>query len=222
MDQIATSRDLDLSAAELRARARHVLGLARPPAGSARPDSQSPSDFDLDPGHAPLPGETDELRPAAVLVPVVARTRLTVLLTQRTDHLPAHPGQISFPGGKIEEDEGPLAAALREAKEEIGLDPALVEPLGALDAYRTGTGYCITPIVSLVDPDFALALNRHEVVDAFEVPLPFLMDPRNHETHVRRLGGHERRFYAIPYGERLIWGATAGILRNMHKRLFAP
>jgi 8-oxo-dGTP pyrophosphatase MutT (NUDIX family) len=208
------------SEASFRDAARRMLH-AEPPSPTRPADASGPSDFDLNPeilAESPIDLPT---RAAAVLVPVVRRPELSLLFTQRTDHLPAHAGQIAFPGGKIEEhDEGPLAAALREAHEEIGLDPALVEPLGFLDSYRTGTGYRIIPVVALVDSGFALTLNSDEVVDAFEVPLPFLMDARNHQIHVRQLGGRERRFYAMPYGDRFIWGATAGILRNMHERLF--
>ncbi len=194
---------------------------AEPPLLADRVDTTGPSDFDLNPEALAESSSESAARPAAVLVPVVKRPELSLLFTQRTDHLPAHAGQIAFPGGKVEEsDASPLATALREAHEEIGLDPALVEPLGFLDSYRTGTGYCITPVVALVDPGFALTLNSDEVVDAFEVPLPFLMDARNHQVHVRQLGGRERRFYAMPYGDRFIWGATAGILKNMHERLF--
>lgn len=157
--------------------------------------------------------------PAAVLIAAVPRDEIMLLFTQRTDHLPAHAGQIAFPGGKTEKsDLSPLATALREAQEEIGMDPALVEPLGLLDSYRTGTGFRITPVVALVDPGFRLTLNRDEVADAFEVPLRFLMDAGNHHLHVRTIAGRERRFYAMPYEERFIWGATAGILRNMHER----
>ncbi len=194
---------------------------AEPPAHPNPANATGPSDFDLN-REMLTDGTTDQAaRPAAVLVPVVRRPELTLLFTQRTDHLPAHAGQIAFPGGKTEQsDASPLATALREAQEEIGLDPSFVEPLGFLDSYRTGTGYRITPVVALVDPGFALILNRDEVVDAFEVPLPFLMDTRNHQIHVRHLGGRQRRFYAMPYGDRFIWGATAGILRNMHERLF--
>jgi 8-oxo-dGTP pyrophosphatase MutT (NUDIX family) len=195
-----------------------------PPAGLAAPPSggvASPSDFDLNPEAVAELGGAVGQKPAAVLVPVVARPKLTLLLTQRTDHLPAHAGQISFPGGKMEAgDDGPVETALREAEEEIGLARALVEPLGFLDSYRTGTGYRIAPVVALVDPDFSLSLNREEVADAFEVPLAFLMDPVNHKTHTRTLAGRERLYYAMPYGERYIWGATAGILKNMHERLF--
>jgi 8-oxo-dGTP pyrophosphatase MutT (NUDIX family) len=161
-------------------------------------------------------------RPAAVLVPIVGRADLTVLLTQRTDHLPSHAGQVSFPGGKMEEgDCGPVATALREAREEIGLDPRFVEPLGFLDAYRTGTGYRIVPVVVIVHEGFELTLDCNEVADAFEVPLAFLMDAQNHATHVRSWRGVERRFYAMPFEQRYIWGATAGIMKNMHHRFFA-
>lgn len=190
--------------------------------GAAPAAARSPSDFDLNPGALAAEAPTRPETPAAVLVPVVARAELTVLLTQRTGHLAAHAGQIAFPGGKIDAgDGGPVAAALREAHEETGLDPALVEPLGTLDRYRTVTGFSITPVVALVSPDFRLLLNRHEVSDAFEVPLSFLMDRRNHAVHTRLFRGEERRYYAMPYGDRYIWGATAGILKNMHTRLFS-
>jgi 8-oxo-dGTP pyrophosphatase MutT (NUDIX family) len=181
----------------------------------------APSDYDLDPAYATELETMTNLCPAAVLVPVIARPVLTLLFTERAGHLPAHAGQISFPGGKADEaDASSVATALREAQEEIGLDAGLIEPLGYLDTYRTGTGFCISPVVALVDPAYSLTLNAEEVVDAFEVPLPFLMDARNHQTHVRTLGERERRFYAMPYGDHFIWGATAGILRNMHERLF--
>ena len=181
-----------------------------------------PSDFDLNPTafadwNGPAPA-----RPAAVLVPVIARDQLTVLLTERTSHLAAHAGQIAFPGGKPDtSDVSSIDTALREAQEEIGLPRALVEPLGFLDVYRTGTGFAVTPVVALVRPDFEPAINVNEVAAAFEVPLAFLMDPANHRIDAHTLGGRDRRFYAMPYGERYIWGATAGILRNMHDRLFS-
>jgi len=161
-------------------------------------------------------------RPAAVLVGVVVRDELTVLLTQRTGHLPTHAGQIAFPGGKVEEDDdGPIAAALREAHEEIGLDRSFIEPLGFLDGYRTGTGFNVAPIVALVRPGFTLIPDPGEVEDVFEVPLSFLMDEANHQKHTRPWNGRERHYYAMPYGERFIWGATAGMLKNLHQRLFA-
>src|SRR6185312_9850701 len=175
-------------------------------------------DFDLSPDLIPE-AEWAPLTAAAVLIPIVARAELTVLLTQRTEGLPHHAGQIAFPGGRMEAtDRDPIATALREAQEEIGLDPRFVEPLGYLDAYRTGTGYRIFPVVALVRPGFALKLDAREVADAFEVPLSFLMDERNHQMHVRSMRGVERRFYAMPFEERYIWGATAGIMRNMHQR----
>jgi len=161
------------------------------------------------------------IRPAAVLVPVVDRAEPTVLLTQRSAHLPQHPGQISFPGGKIEAaDASPAATALREAEEEIGLDRRLVEPIGYLDLYMTTLGYRIVPAVARVKPDFRLTLNREEVDDAFEVPLAFLMAPANHQRHSRDWQGMTRTFYAMPFGERYIWGATAGILRNLYERIY--
>jgi 8-oxo-dGTP pyrophosphatase MutT (NUDIX family) len=160
-------------------------------------------------------------RPAAVLVPIVLRPALTVLLTQRSHALQYHAGQISFPGGRIEAvDKGPLDCALREAEEEIGLTRTYVEPLGYLDGYRTGTGFQIVPVVGLVRPGFSLALDAREVADAFEVPLEFLMDPANHRKDSREWRGRRRYFYAIPHGERYIWGATAGMLKNMHRKLF--
>ena len=195
------------------ARARARLSAA---AGNA---AGTPSDYDLNPQMSTQPGE---LRAAAVLVPVIARTPLTLLLTQRTHTLARHPGQIAFPGGRIDDtDEGPAAAALREAAEEIGLAAELVMPLGFLDTYITGTGYAISPLLALVEPDFTLNLAPAEVADAFEVPLAFLMDEANHQTHTRIWQGAERRFYAMPFENRYIWGATAGILKNMHERLFA-
>jgi 8-oxo-dGTP pyrophosphatase MutT (NUDIX family) len=160
-------------------------------------------------------------RQAAVLIPIVARAELSVLLTQRTDTLPTHAGQIAFPGGKLEEgDVSATHAALREAEEEIGLDPALVEPLGFLDGYRTGTGFMVTPVVALVRLHFTLVPDPTEVADVFEVPLRFLMDVANHQKHAREWLGRQRHFYAMPYQSRYIWGATAGILKNLHERLF--
>jgi 8-oxo-dGTP pyrophosphatase MutT (NUDIX family) len=204
------------------ARALHASPPEAPPGDEAPGGAiPAPSDFDLNPDAVAWLNDHPAPRPAAVLVPVVMRAPLTVLLTQRTDSLSSHAGQIAFPGGKIEEDDrDPIAAALREAQEEIGLDPSFVEPLGYLDAYRTGTGYRIYPVVALVRPGFELRLDAREVADAFEVPLSFLMDARNHQTHDRTLRGVKRRFYAMPFEEKYIWGATAGIMRNMHQRLF--
>lgn len=160
-------------------------------------------------------------RAAAVLLPVVAREELTVLLTQRTDVLQTHAGQIAFPGGKIEPtDASATEAALREAEEEIALERRFVDPLGYLDGYRTGTGFLVTPVVALVRPGFALAPDPNEVADVFEVPLRFLMDVANHKKHSREWRGRQRAYYAMPYRDRYIWGATAAMLKNMHERLF--
>ena len=211
-----------LSAPWLRSRAPERLHAA-PPDSIFDPrsgKSWAPSDFDLNPDLVADLGVMDPPREAAVLVPIVARAEPTVLLTVRTAHLSSHAGQISFPGGKIDDtDESALHTALREAEEEIGLDRSLVEPLGYLDKYRTGTGFCVVPVVALVQPDFTLALNANEVADAFEVPLAFLMNTDNHQRHSRPWRGRERHFYAMPFGERFIWGATAGMIKNMHERL---
>lgn len=208
-----------LDAASFAARAKSQL-LAAP---GLRPltAQTSPSDFDLNPEVAP-PAFLD-LKPAAVLVAIVDRDPLTVLLTQRTQTLTHHPGQIAFPGGRIDAtDATPQDAALREAYEEIGLARDFVRPLGFLDTYCTGTGYAIAPLVGLITPGFTLRLQAMEVAETFEVPLAFLMDANNHLTHTKVWEGMARRFYAMPYQNRYIWGATAGILRNMHERLFAP
>jgi 8-oxo-dGTP pyrophosphatase MutT (NUDIX family) len=180
----------------------------------------SRGDHDLDPVLSVI-AEVRPIRPAAVLVPVVDRSEPTILLTQRTADLPDHAGQIAFPGGKIDQaDESPLAAALREAEEEIGLDRDFVEPIGYLDLYMTTLGYRIVPTLARVRPDFSLHLNRGEVADAFEVPLSFLMEAANHQRHTREWKGMTRTFYAIPFGERYIWGVTAGILRNLYERIY--
>jgi 8-oxo-dGTP pyrophosphatase MutT (NUDIX family) len=160
------------------------------------------------------------VRPAAVLIPVVDHPQPTVLLTQRSAHLNDHAGQISFPGGKIDAtDASPLAAALREAEEEIGLAREFVEPIGYLDLYATAFGFRILPTVARVRPGFKLHINTSEVDDAFEVPLAFLMDPANHQVHSKEFRGMERFYYAMPFAERYIWGATAGILRMLYERI---
>jgi 8-oxo-dGTP pyrophosphatase MutT (NUDIX family) len=160
------------------------------------------------------------IRPAAVLVPVVDHPQPTVLLTQRAAHLNDHAGQISFPGGKIETtDVSPLETALREAEEEIGLKREFIDPIGYLDLYGTSFGFRILPVVARVKPGFGLRINHSEVDDAFEVPLEFLMNPANHHLHSREFRGIERHYYAMPYAERYIWGATAGILRVLYERI---
>lgn len=162
------------------------------------------------------------MRRAAVLVAVVARETPTILLTQRTEHLPSHAGQVAFPGGKLEpgDADDAIAAALREAHEEIGLEARFIEPIGYLDALRTHTGFHVDPVVAIVKAGFELTLDASEVADAFEVPLPFLMDSANHKLQSRMRDGRERRFWEMPYGERYIWGATATMLKNMQLRLF--
>ncbi|WP_374547791.1 CoA pyrophosphatase [Rhodoblastus sp.] len=173
----------------------------------------------------PLPGEAALLpapaRPAAVLAAIVLRDDDAVLLlTQRAGSLRDHSGQVAFPGGKIEPGESPLDAALREAEEEIGLTRDKIEILGCLDPYQTSTGFRVFPLVGLARPPLGLAVNRQEVDDVFETPLSFLMNAANHQRHFREWQGKRRQFYAMPYENRYIWGATAGMIRNLYERLY--
>ena len=183
---------------------------------SGMPVSKPPlgSDFSLN-GVIPTP---TSFRPAAVLVPLVRREPgITVLLTQRTEDMPSHAGQIAFPGGrKQQEDADARATALRETEEEVGLSRTFVQVIGAVDPYRTGTGYEITPVVGIVTPGFTIHADPREVADVFEVPLSHFLDAQNHRIDSRIFQGRERRFYAMPYGDRYIWGATAGMLKNLH------
>jgi 8-oxo-dGTP pyrophosphatase MutT (NUDIX family) len=158
---------------------------------------------------------------AAVMVPLVERPAgLTVLLTQRAAHLKAHPGQISFPGGRLEaHDAGPWEAALREAREEIGLAPERALLAGYLRDQMVLTGYLITPAVAFVRPGFELKLDTTEVEDAFEVPLEFVLDPINHVASTRVFAGQTFTTHDIPYGDRHIWGATAGVLLSLYQML---
>ena len=208
-------------------RARAVTGLLAAPADRLFDPrtgrALGRSDWDLTPELSADLAAMDPPRPAAVLVPVVMHAaELTVLLTQRTDTLSSHAGQVAFPGGRVDDtDADAKAAALREAHEEIGLEAHYIEPLGYLDGYRTGTGFHITPLVALVRPGFKLHLAPGEVADTFEVPLRFLMTAANHQRHEREWRGRRRAYWAMPYGERYIWGATAGMLKNLHDRLYA-
>ena len=209
-----------MTADEFFARARTRLTLDVPP-GIADPNiTPARGDHDADPVMKKI-AAVRPIRPAAVLVPVVDHPEPTVLLTQRAQHLPDHAGQVSFPGGKIDQsDASPLASALREADEEIGLDRQFVEPLGYLDLYLTTLGYRIVPTLARVKPGFTLTLNTNEVDNAFEVPLAFLMDQNNVQRHSRDWQGMTRHYYALTFGERYIWGVTAGILRNLHDRIY--
>jgi 8-oxo-dGTP pyrophosphatase MutT (NUDIX family) len=203
-------------------RARARLTLEVPPALTDPAARGARGDLDLNPAMWERAGVTAST-PAAVLVPIIDRGEPMVLLTQRTEGLANHAGQVAFPGGKIDAgDTSPAAAALREAKEEIGLASALVEPLGYLDLYLSFTGFRILPTVARVKPDFALVLNPWEVTDTFEVPLAFLMTPANHQRKSRDWRGITREFYAIPFENRYIWGITAGIVRNLYERVYGP
>jgi 8-oxo-dGTP pyrophosphatase MutT (NUDIX family) len=162
------------------------------------------------------------LRDAAVLIPVVDRgAEATVLLTQRTETLRSHSGQVAFPGGRIDPtDASPEDAALRETFEEIGVPASAIEVIGRMPDYVTGSGYRIVPVLGIVTPPFELAINEHEVDVVFEVPLGFLMTVANHNRESRIWQGKERFYYTMPYGERFIWGVTAGIIRTLYERLY--
>ena len=168
--------------------------------------------------------EEAALTAAAVLVPVVSHSSgLTVIFTQRTLHLKAHSGQVSFPGGRAEpEDPTPEFTALREAQEEIGVAMDRVEVVGRLPDYRTRTGFRVTPVVGLLAPPLSLAPDPREVAEVFEVPLSFLLDPRNHRRETRELQGRQVGYYVMQYGSRTIWGATAGMLVTLYRHLAEP
>ena len=218
--QSALERDGPVPGHEFFSLARQKLTMDVPPALTNPDISPLRGDHSLEPALKVM-ADMRPIRPAAVLVPVVDHPEPTVLLTLRNSGLSTHAGQIAFPGGRIDpEDETPLAAALRETEEEIGLARSHVEPLGYLDLYLSGTGYRIVPTVARVTPEFRLKLNRAEVDDAFEVPLAFVMGPENHQRHSREWRGMMRTYYAMPFGERYIWGVTAGILRNLYERLY--
>jgi 8-oxo-dGTP pyrophosphatase MutT (NUDIX family) len=209
-----------ITAQEFFARARARLTLEVPAGLNDASIVPKRGDHDVDPVMTKI-AMVRPIRPAAVLVPIVDHAEPTVLLTQRAQHLPDHAGQVSFPGGKIDAgDESPLASALRETDEEIGLKRDAIEPLGYLDLYMTTLGYRIVPVLARIKPGFALNLNTSEVDATFEVPLSFVMDQANVQRHAREWQGMTRHYYAITFGERYIWGVTAGILRNVHERIY--
>ena len=173
---------------------------------------------------APLIGDLPELRseansPAAVLIAITDRLEPGLILTVRREHLRTHAGQIAFPGGRIDPGEDAVAAALREAHEEILLDPPSVDVIGTIDQYRTVTGYIVTPVIGVIPPDLALQPHEHEVSDWFEAPLTFLLDPTNAERRTALLQGRERHYYEINWNGRRIWGATAAMIVNLSRRL---
>jgi 8-oxo-dGTP pyrophosphatase MutT (NUDIX family) len=218
----AAEPERSFAAADFLARAREKLRLCWPEAAFDPATRPHHGDHRL---NEPLPEDSYALpepaRPAAVLAPVVWREEeATLLLTQRAADLRDHSGQIAFPGGKIEPGESPLDAALREAEEEIGLKREKIEILGCLDPYQTSTGFRVFPLVGLVRPPLDLSADRREVEEIFEAPLSFLMDAANHRREKRLWLGRERHFYAMPYENRYIWGATAGMIRNLYERLY--
>lgn len=176
------------------------------------------------PAKQPIAGDSPELRAraaiaAAVLVGITDRAEPGLLLTVRRENMRTHAGQIAFPGGRVEPGEDAIAAALREAHEELGLDPSLPAPVGRLGDYRTVTGFVVTPVVAVVPPDLSLAPNEPEVADWFEAPLKFLLDPQNQQFQTAVFGGRERRYWQIEWNGRRIWGATAAMLVNLSRRL---
>ena len=211
----------DPSSATLIIRARQKL---RPSLSLADLAQAAPSSLNDDASDR-QPPELAVLAPwraAAVLLPIINRSGgLTVLLTLRASDLRAHSGQVAFPGGKIDAGETPHEAALREVQEEIGLEGRFVEPLGWLDPFFTGTGYRVAPLVALVEPSFVLTVNKLEVDEVFETPFAFLMDAANHRLEEREWQGRRQKYYVMPHEGRYIWGATAGILRNLYEKLFS-
>jgi 8-oxo-dGTP pyrophosphatase MutT (NUDIX family) len=183
------------------------------------PESWNRSDDDMN-ERARMIADDIKPKPAAVLVPIILRAEPMVLLTQRHADLAKHAGQIAFPGGRIDAGETVLQAALREAKEEVGLDSNLVQPIGYLDGFLTITHYMVSPVVALVNPACQFLAQPNEVDDIFEVPLEFLMNAKNRQIQSREFKGIARYFYVYPHGRRFIWGATAGMIKSLHDRLY--
>jgi 8-oxo-dGTP pyrophosphatase MutT (NUDIX family) len=218
----AEAADFRFDWPEFEERARRGLHLEVPREGHDLTLTAARGDHDLNPG-AVMADERGSVTRAAVLVPIIKREpQASMLLTQRNTGLSSHAGQVAFPGGKFDHDDrDATACALREAFEETGLAAHFVRPIGYLDPYHTRTGFRVIPVVALVDTGFELSPAPQEVDAVFEVPLAFLMDPRHHRRETRTWQGSERHFYAMPWGERYIWGATAGMIRNLYERLYA-
>jgi 8-oxo-dGTP pyrophosphatase MutT (NUDIX family) len=221
MANSASHSDCFLTASEFFSRAQEKLTFDVP-VGLADPNALPRHDaHDTDPAVLAAIAAVRPIRPAAVLVPIIERDEPSVLFTQRTSRLADHGGQISFPGGNIDAgDASPTDAALREAEEEIALARSFVEPIGYLDIHITPFGHRIVPVLARVRPGFELRLNQNEVDTAFEVPLAFLMTPENYKRESRDWNGLTVKYYVIPFANHNIWGATAGILRNLYERVY--
>jgi len=195
--------------------------LAPPPSGFTPLSATRRSDFDLNPEARVDFDSTRPMRNAAVLIPIIERPDdLTVLFTRRTEHLTNHAGQVSFPGGRAEDiDDGPVATALRETEEEIGLHRSFIDVVGALSPYETVTRFVITPVVGIVSPGFTLKIDANEVAEVFEVPLAHLLDPANQEKHAREWKGRIRHYFQVSYNGHRIWGATAGMVVNFSEAM---
>jgi 8-oxo-dGTP pyrophosphatase MutT (NUDIX family) len=216
------AQDLASEATTPPSQLRGYIGARLDPLSAGAEASAYRSDNDLNPGLA-LASGPDGYRPAAVLMGLVERPEgLSVLLTRRADTLSHHAGQIAFPGGRTEPGEAPWETALREAEEEIGLPPERVALAGQSTPFRIQTGFHVTPVVGFLQPGFAPVCNPAEVAEVFEAPFAFLMDPANHERRLREQPSPPRWHYAMTYGDHVIWGATAGMLKALYDRLWGP